>query len=265
MNLHRHVHPKLQWTIVLVMGIAGCGHHPDPRLAGSQTTSARTGATVENEQRERNKALETPKGKIASEVYIRSLDANKRSPVTTRGPNDMQIRLLGMDELVVIPTGGYVAFAKPGTEEVAYLAFICKNSACQAHAKNGRPLIFPQPYKHIKLNSSGEIDWNPVEKSVFDGPGPADEGMPPCPVCHSSRNVEIYVFPEVLPRLQKLQAELKESRIALRKARSANTPFPSTLRPPIAIMQEMHALPQLFLTREVQPDGTNNVPDEPAK
>lgn len=196
-------------------------------------------------------------GDVAEKVFVRTHDSVANAYQTGEAANDLNIRLVGKHELAVIPTAGYVAFVRPGTREVAYLAFTCTKPGCQAHAKNGRPFVFPQPYKLIKLNDRGEIDWTPI--SVLEGPGPEDEGMPRCPICRSNTNVKVYVLPEVEPRLAQLDAELQQSRIALREARRANTQFPQSMRPPIVILQEIASLPQLFISCPIRPDGTNSV------
>lgn len=204
---------------------------------------------------------QTPAGTVATEVFIPVLNPQTRVQATTRAPNDLQIRVVSQDEVVAVPTSGYVAFARPDTREVAYLAFTCGNASCQAQAKAGRPFLFPQPYKNVKLNAAGEIDWAPL--SVFEGPGPASEGMPACPLCQSNNHVKVFVLPEIEPRLARLNSELQESRKVLREVRRTNAPFPKGMRPPVAIMQEIGSLPQLFITRPVQSDGTNNSPGQP--
>jgi hypothetical protein len=70
-----------------------------------------------------------------------------------------------------------------------------------------------------------------------------------CPRCQSTNN-HVYTLPEATARRAELEAELAASRAARHDARQQGTAASGEHRPPQEIMDEISALPKLYLATE---------------
>jgi hypothetical protein len=68
-----------------------------------------------------------------------------------------------------------------------------------------------------------------------------------CPACRQSKWVEAYEPPEIAERRKMLKTELDATRVARREAKRNGTPLPAGLRTPTQIMQDLSALPKVYL------------------
>jgi hypothetical protein len=139
------------------------------------------------------------------------------------------------------PTAAYdvrsMAHYDQATGRWTWQAFECRNPACSA--QTGRPLLFAHMIAGVTVGENG--------KTVF----PKDAAMDgaTCPRCNQT-NVYIHTLPEVAARRAELEAELAASRAAHQRAREQRTAPSGDYRPPQQIMDEMTALPKLYLVQE---------------
>jgi len=190
-------------------------------------------------------------GEIASTILSHRWDATAQDLINLQAPNELNVRTFHPDERIVVGNDPRPFVAEPGTRKIAYLALTCTNAPCAARGSSGRPMLFTPKYNKLRIGPDGQIDWSPAAGEM-GGPEPEVMGFPLCPYCHSRAHVQVYALPEVAPRLARLKDELSQSRQALEKARSQNVPFPSHLRSPAEIFEDIQHLPQLFLVRELE-------------
>jgi hypothetical protein len=113
----------------------------------------------------------------------------------------------------------------------------CRNPACRA--QTGKPLLFVYEIPGVTLGDVGQ----PVY------PDDAAMGGATCPRCNQT-NIHVHVLPEAAARRAELETELAESRAARQRAREQRTAPSGDHRPPMQIMDEMTALPKLFLVQK---------------
>jgi hypothetical protein len=116
-------------------------------------------------------------------------------------------------------------------------AFQCRNPACRA--QTGKPLLFARVIPGVTLRDNGYPRF-PIDAAM---------GGATCPRCNQT-NVYIHTLPEVAARRAELETELAASRAARQRAREQRTAPSGDHRPPMQIMDEMTALPKLYLVPE---------------
>jgi hypothetical protein len=135
------------------------------------------------------------------------------------------------------PTAAYapppMANYDQATGRWTWPAFQCRNPACKA--QTGKPLLFACEIPGVTLGDDG----NPVF------PPDTATGGATCPRCRQ-QNVYVHTLPEVAARRAELEAELAASRAARQQGTAASGQH----RPPQEIMDEISALPKLYLVEE---------------
>jgi hypothetical protein len=135
------------------------------------------------------------------------------------------------------PTAAYaappMAHYDQATGRWTWPAFECRNPACKV--QTGKALLFACEIPGVTLGDDGF--------PVF--PPDTATGGATCPRCRQ-QNVYIYTLPEAAARRAELEAELAASRAVRRQGTAASGQH----RPPQQIMDEMTALPKLYLAPE---------------
>jgi hypothetical protein len=137
------------------------------------------------------------------------------------------------------PTAAYdaraIAHYDQATGRWTWRAFQCRNPACKG--QTGKPLLFAHQIPGVTLGENG--------KPIFPPEAAGMMGAAACPRCQGS-NVHVHTLPGVAARRAELEAELAASRAARQQA----TVTGDEHRPPQQIMDEMAALPKLYLLPE---------------
>lgn len=115
----------------------------------------------------------------------------------------------------------------------SWQAFECRNPSC--NESGARPFLFPHVIKGANFGDDGKPVW--PKNAIME---------PVCPKCGRKDKVAGYTLPETVAR----QAELEQELSASRNARQQGAATTGEHRTPQEIMDEMAALPKVYLVAE---------------
>lgn len=239
------------WCLVALLclsvaGCYGCTSSTNPPSVGSAATNG-TDVPAEPTGAE---GLETVGSYVPPQIRSRILSADGSKQTEELVPNDLHVRLFNDDEVVTIGSTRVPMVADAKKQTISMLAHTCTKPGCASHGKRGRPILFTQPYDVHQISPDGKV-WQQMDLNS-ESEQKRVWGPPLCPICGSNSDVQIYVLPEVAPRLARLKDELKQSRAAFALAQGPGTTPPTGVRPPVEIFNEINGLPQLFIIRQLK-------------
>ncbi|MCE9544523.1 MAG: hypothetical protein K8T25_03225 [Planctomycetia bacterium] len=144
----------------------------------------------------------------------------------------------GFEQVPLVKRSQTVAVVEPKTRTLAWQALNCLNPDCPARGPGGGPFLFVSPVKGFSVGPNGELVIESVEPEMKS---------PNCPVCGSSNYVRVYEMPEAIARHRELMKELMKTREAALAQRRAGRPHEEESNRSVAIQDEMHSLPKLYL------------------
>ena len=130
------------------------------------------------------------------------------------------------------------AHLDPQSGAICWPAVMCTLEDCPGRGPNGEPRIYPFAIDGATVNANGNVVWTEDALSRRDAR---------CPACGRDEGFAHYVPAVVEQRHADLVRELGEARAALKAARRQGLAFPSQLRTPQEILDDLAQLPRIFL------------------
>lgn len=138
--------------------------------------------------------------------------------------------------LKIIQVDGNPGAAIVRDGKICWQALTCKNPECLLQ----EPPYFSFPIPGAKLDEEGNIKYPEVTLDTL-----MKWSTPPCPKCGQAGTVKPYLEPDTAKYMEKLKAELKQSR----QVRERTSTY-SGVRTPVEIMKEMDRLQRSYISVE---------------